>query len=171
MTWWSKWVQHLLFLSFYSILNICLYHQVCKIQFRVSVYYQQDTFVASRGYRHQLNLTVMSRAFPQRLCLSSVFLVGRLYSGILCLIECKRNESRFSSFLLCYNTHISTYFMNLKIAICQFQPLPDPRKGFFSWASTSPTLMYPWNSQSNFHRTVPHVGIPLIDQFFHCSSA
>lgn len=107
----------------------------------------------------------MSRAFPQRLCISSVFLVGRLYSGILCLIGWKRNDSRFSSFQHCYNTHTSTYFTKLKIAICQFQPLSDPRKGFFSWASTSPTLMYRWNSQSNFHRTTPLLGIPLAGLF------
>lgn len=49
--------------------------------------------------------------------------------------------------------------------ICQLQSPSDAGRGLFSWASACPTLMYLPNSHHNFHRAMPHMGIPLIGQF------
>ena len=60
----SKLVQCLLFLSFYSILSICIYQRVWKAQSRVSVYSFQGPFVASQGDWHQSSLPAKCWAFP-----------------------------------------------------------------------------------------------------------
>lgn len=101
-----KLVQYLLFQSFNGIMSICIYHEVCKAWYRISVYSCHYPFIASWGYQHGSNiihLPAMCKAFPLgifpiaicNLCLSAVS-NRTVFVGTLCLRGCKKNMPRFS---------------------------------------------------------------------------
>lgn len=165
----SELACYLLSLSFYGTLSICIYHWVSKTQVGVGIYFCQDSFVAPEGYQNESDLPGLFKVFlpgkstpwPSAV---SVFLLATKTAliGILCLWWCKRKMSRFGPSLRCCWPPGFTYFTNpgghFKWAygdICLSNPITfQTWKGFW-WASMCPTLMY----SSNFHRTVPHMGI------------
>lgn len=81
-----------------------------------------------------------------------------LYSSRLCI----------TTYSLISGTQMATLSEYMGISAYQFQSPSKPEggssEGFFLWASIWPTLLQSSDSHSALHRTVSHMGFPLIGQ-------
>lgn len=148
MTQWSKLVHHLLFWPFYRISSMCPYHWARLTQSRESICPCQDPSEGSRHY--QANLPAMCRAFSLKTLPRATRSLSRGQAAELafCDSEWARGLNLHSANLCAAAvptravtswTQTDTRSKCVRTATCPFQPLPDSKRGRFSWASTYPT--------------------------------